>query len=42
VAAGAISRMETRIAGVTAVTNPAAATPGRDQESDPDFRARIK
>jgi uncharacterized phage protein gp47/JayE len=42
IAAGALVRMETRIAGVTGVTNPAAATTGKDQESDPDFRARIK
>lgn len=42
VAAETISRMETRIAGITGVTNPAAVTSGRAAESDPAFRARIK
>lgn len=42
VASGTIQQIVTRIAGVTAVTNPAAYTNGADRESDASFRARIK
>jgi uncharacterized phage protein gp47/JayE len=40
--ANMIVRLLSRIAGVTAVTNPTAVTNGQDRESDADFRARIK
>lgn len=40
--ANTIVRILSRIAGVTAVTNPSAVTNGQDRESDESFRARIK
>lgn len=42
VAANTITRMTTRIPGITSVTNPSVVSNGRDREKDPDFRARIK
>lgn len=42
VAANTIRRMTTRIPGITAVTNPTAVDNGRDRESDPNFRKRLK
>jgi uncharacterized phage protein gp47/JayE len=40
--AGTIVRILDRVAGVTAVTNPAAVTNGVDRESDASFRRRLK
>ena len=42
VGANQIVIIQTRIPGVTSVTNPTAVTNGRDRESDDDFRTRIK
>lgn len=42
VSAGAIARMETRIAGITGVTNEQDVNNAFSRESDPDYRARIK
>lgn len=42
VAALAINQFATRVAGVTGVSNAARFSNGRDRESDPNFRARLK
>lgn len=42
VIAGQINQMVTRVAGVTAVTNPTGFSNGQDRESDTSFRARLK
>lgn len=42
VAAGAISRIISRIPGISSVTNATAVSNARDREGDPSFRARIK
>lgn len=41
-AVGQINQFVTRIPGATGVTNTGALTNGRDRESDPRFRARLK
>lgn len=42
VSAAALSKMITRVAGVTAVTNEASVSSGQDRESDDSFIARLK